>query len=89
MLSFSTILFIFGSVSFYGIALVIYRLFFHPLARFPGPKIVAATKWWEFYKDVLVGSGGTFAFDIDKMHDDYGKLISTYRSIRKDFLRIY
>ena len=58
----------------YGVTLVIYRLCFHPLAKFPGPKRAAATKWWEFYYDNLKGQGGTYAFQIEKMHDKYGKL---------------
>jgi hypothetical protein len=62
------------SALLYGLLLVIYRLFFHPLAEFPGLRIVAATKLYEFYKDVLKGAGGSFAFEIEEMHEKYGKL---------------
>lgn len=56
----------------YGITFVIYRLTLHPLAHFPGPKLTAATKWWEFYIDILKGEGGGFMDELARMHEEYG-----------------
>jgi hypothetical protein len=55
---------------FYAVCLVVYRLVFHPLAKFPGPKLAAATLWYEFYYDVV--KRGQFTFKIKELHDKYG-----------------
>ena len=49
---------------------LIYRLYFSPLAKFPGPKLAAATRWYEFYYDVV--QRNRFSWQIQKMHDQYG-----------------
>ena len=54
----------------YNLALVVRRLFFSPIAGFPGPKIAAATGWYEFYHDYF--RNGTYLFRIKEMHDKYG-----------------
>ena len=54
----------------YLIGLAFYRLYVNPLARFPGPKLAAVTKWYEFYYDVV--AQGQFTFQIQKLHKIYG-----------------
>jgi cytochrome P450 len=55
--------------SFY-IGLIIYRLYFHPLAKFPGPKLAASSLWYEFYYDIVLR--GQFIWKIQEMHERYG-----------------
>ena len=54
----------------YFIAVVIYRLYFSPLARCPGSKLTAATRWIETNYDVF--KGGQFIFRLKRWHDQYG-----------------
>lgn len=57
----------------YTIGLVVYRLWLSPLAKFPGPKLAAATLWYEFYYDALCH--GKYTFEIMKMHEKYGPIV--------------
>lgn len=55
-----------------AVTLVTYRLYFSPLAMIPGPKLAAATGWYEFYHDCLLA--GKYIFEIERMHEVYGML---------------
>nr|A0A1B4XBH0.1 RecName: Full=Cytochrome P450 monooxygenase sdnE; AltName: Full=Sordarin/hypoxysordarin biosynthesis cluster protein E [Sordaria araneosa]BAV32149.1 cytochrome P450 monooxygenase [Sordaria araneosa] len=57
----------------YLLGLIIYRLYFSPLAKFPGPKLAACSKWYEFYYDVILR--GQFTFQIQRMHQKYGPIV--------------
>jgi hypothetical protein len=54
----------------YGIALAFYRLYLSPVAKFPGPKLAALSRWYEFYYDVILR--GKFSFHIQELHKRYG-----------------
>ncbi|CAJ2512361.1 Uu.00g053760.m01.CDS01 [Anthostomella pinea] len=62
-----------GAVIAYYVTVVVYRLSLHPLARFPGPKLAAISRWYEAYYDVL--QGGQYTSKIAELHKLYGPII--------------
>lgn len=54
----------------------IYRLFFHPLANFPGTKLAAATKLYETYHQVYKSDWLEYLKDV---HAQYGRSLDGYR----------
>lgn len=49
-----------------------YRLFWSPIAKFPGSKLAALTLWYEFYYDVI--KRGRYTYKIAEMHQKYGEV---------------
>ncbi|KAF2422592.1 cytochrome P450 [Tothia fuscella] len=62
-----------GGFVIYQIFKALYRVTFHPLAKFPGPKLAAATYKYEFYYDGI--KGGSYIHQIVKMHEEYGPIV--------------
>jgi len=50
-----------------------YRLVLSPLAKFPGPRLAAATRLYEAYFQII--KGGTFTWHINDLHDQYGPVV--------------
>ncbi|KAF2439814.1 cytochrome P450 [Karstenula rhodostoma CBS 690.94] len=57
----------------YWAALVLYRLFLHPLAKFPGPRLAAITPWYEAYYEIV--KNGQYSKKISQLHDEYGPIL--------------
>ncbi|KAI5864077.1 cytochrome P450 [Durotheca rogersii] len=58
-----------------AVGLVVYRLRFSPVAKFPGPRLAAATHWYEAYFDLVSRGGGQWTFQIKRLHEEYGPVV--------------
>ena len=56
----------------YLIGLGVFRLYLSPIAKFPGPKLAALTRWYEFYYEVVLR--GKFSDHITELHKIYGEV---------------
>ncbi|KAI5368202.1 putative cytochrome P450 superfamily [Septoria linicola] len=62
-----------GGTLAYTIYTAIFRLFFHSLAKIPGPKLAALTSLYEAYYDLWLP--GKCPFKIKALHEIYGPII--------------
>ncbi|CAK7200919.1 hypothetical protein SEUCBS139899_003619 [Sporothrix eucalyptigena] len=72
-ISLSSVLKALGLFVLYLVGLAVYRLYFHPLAKIPGPKLAAITTWYCAYFDVYLG--GQYLWAIRDMHAKYGPVV--------------
>ncbi|KAK3671058.1 hypothetical protein LTR78_009019 [Recurvomyces mirabilis] len=54
---------------------IVYNLYFHPLAKVPGPRLAAASQWYAIYYDIVSRGGGQYAFKVKEFHERYGPII--------------
>ncbi|TVY36836.1 Cytochrome P450 monooxygenase [Lachnellula subtilissima] len=62
---------IFGIVSVYAATICVYRLYFHPLSRFPGPRIAAVSNTWYAYHWL----SGRYPWAIESILKKYGDVV--------------
>lgn len=62
-----------GFLGAYVVQLAVRRLYFSPISHIPGPKLAAATWWYEFYYDIVLG--GQYTFKIIDLHKKYGPVV--------------
>jgi hypothetical protein len=55
------------------VTIAVYRLWFHPYAKYPGPKLLGLTKYAEFYYDLFDKDG--FTPYIERLHEQYGPIV--------------
>jgi hypothetical protein len=65
-----------GAFAAYLVALAVYRLFLHPLAKFPGPRLAAATTLYEAWFEI--GLKGQYSREIGRLHDVYGTSVGVF-----------
>jgi len=58
----------------YSVSSCFYRLYISPLSRIPGPKLAAATGWYETYFELFHKLGDQYLFHIQQLHREYGDI---------------
>ncbi|KAH8654957.1 cytochrome P450 [Tricladium varicosporioides] len=60
-------------VVLYVLSGIFYRLYLSPISKIPGPKLAAATWWYEYYHDII--NYGKYIFKINNLHEKYGPIV--------------
>ncbi|KAF2120024.1 benzoate 4-monooxygenase cytochrome P450 [Lophiotrema nucula] len=69
-----SILYAIAASILYWIAIGIYRVYLHPLSKFPGPKLAALTFWYEFYHEIYPHRL-RYMWKIEELHKQYGPIV--------------
>lgn len=69
------VLYLLGAKVVYEVLRSLYRIYFHPLAEYPGDTLAKATYWHETYYDVF--KGHQYIWKIKEMHERHGPVIRT------------
>ncbi|KAJ5392278.1 hypothetical protein N7509_007768 [Penicillium cosmopolitanum] len=70
---FESLCWILFGIALYNGVIILYNLYFHPLSKFPGPKLAACSHLYEFYFDII--KNGMFMQEISRIHEVYGPIV--------------
>ncbi|KAF9701954.1 hypothetical protein EKO04_001059 [Ascochyta lentis] len=62
-----------ATVTAYTVYYVIYNVYFHPLAGFPGPPLAGATTYWKAYVECIANR--SFCHELVNLHARYGDVV--------------
>jgi hypothetical protein len=62
----------------YVLYAVTYNVYFHPLAKFPGPPFAGATTYWKAYIECIANR--SFCHFLVELHAQYGEIVLVHRS---------
>jgi hypothetical protein len=73
----------------YTISAAIYRLYFHPLAKYPGPRLASLSYLYETYYTYSPWHKGKYPFKTQELHLKYGKKLDERRFFRANIKPIF
>jgi hypothetical protein len=56
----------------YAVYTVVYNVYFHPLAKFPGPPMARITIYWKAYVECIANR--SFCHELIELHARYGEV---------------
>jgi hypothetical protein len=62
----------FATAVAYVVYAVIYNVYFHPLAKFPGPPVARVTTYWKAYVECIANQ--SFSHVLVELHAQYGEM---------------
>lgn len=57
----------------YLVYTIIYNVYFHPLAHFPGPPLAAISAYWKAYVECIANR--SFSHELVELHARHGKVV--------------
>ncbi|KAF5372252.1 hypothetical protein D9758_005109 [Tetrapyrgos nigripes] len=65
--------FLFQALFLSALSISVYRIFFHPLRKFPGPRLAAVSTFYQAYYDII--QNGKFLEHLHWLHNIYGPVV--------------
>lgn len=59
-----------AALGLYLVSVITYRLWFHPLRKYPGRRLAALTSWYQAYVDIV--EDGAWVERLEEWHSQYG-----------------